>query len=101
MIHRWKYSLKRGYKGYLYSTSIAVGVIISKCKKWDLFMFVRSVDIRGHCSNVLTVNWSIIDTLIQMFCFGLFVSFHFCIFQHRSLIESNIQTRYIYIINKL
>ena len=60
MIHRWKYSLKRGNKGYLCSTSIDVGVMISKCTKWDLFMFLRSVDIRGHCSNVLTVNWSII-----------------------------------------
>ena len=60
MIHRWKYSLKRGNKGYLCSTSIDVGVMISKCTKWDLFMFLRSVDIRGHCSNVLTVNWSIL-----------------------------------------
>ena len=33
MIHRWKYSLKRGNKGYLYSTSIAVGVIIFKMYK--------------------------------------------------------------------
>ena len=24
-------------------------------------MFLRSVDIRGHCSNVLTVNWSIVN----------------------------------------
>ena len=59
MIHRWKYSLKRGNKSYLCSTSIAVGVIISKCTKWDLFMFWRSVDIRGHLGHVLTVNWSI------------------------------------------
>ena len=28
MVHRWKYSLQRGNKGYLGSTSIAVGVII-------------------------------------------------------------------------
>ena len=65
MIHRWKYSLKRGNKGYLCSTSIDVGVMISKCTKWDLFMFLRSVDIRGHCSNVLTVNWSISPVLLS------------------------------------
>ena len=31
----------------------------SKMHKWDLFMFWRSVDIRGHCRHVPTVNWSI------------------------------------------
>ena len=44
---------KGGNKGYLCSTSIAVGVIISKCTKWDFFMFWISVDIRGHCSHVI------------------------------------------------
>ena len=66
IVHRWKYSLKRGNKGYLYSTSIAVGVIISKCTKWDLFMFWRSVGIRGHCSKVLTMDWTIIILFLVM-----------------------------------
>ena len=56
MIHRWKYSLKGGNKGYLCSTSIAVGVIISKCTQWDHSMFLRSVDIRDRLGHVPIVK---------------------------------------------
>ena len=57
---------KGGNKGYFCSTSIAVGVIISKCTKWDLFMFWRSVDIQGQLGHVLIATWSIpTQTLVQ------------------------------------